>query len=327
MGKLKPEELRDLVKRIHRYSVSAPDVEVDVKEFGEVEGPKQMIAVDGSYTFLFCISNAWLGIVRACALHYENSDSEYKLVKARLKEEPVLISRNEELLKENDALHRIFLGMNANTEDFERKMINGYRAHLEELLAYEIAKEEKGCMIAMDGALYERGPGRLKELAELCTQRSNILLGISKDSAMHMFGSLKTDEELLKDIDVGKAFVKPKRPFGVVGDTYFAKLHPDSKKWFRVELGTGEGPEDIFPAISSYSKSQLCLGYPYPLLEAHRFVVVVRRFQDVYENEVLSAAMELGMPVDSALENMTRWEGERKGAFHEYIDSVTRSMK
>jgi hypothetical protein len=53
----------------------------------------------------------------------------------------------------------------------------------------------------------------------------------------------------------------------------------------------------------------------------------VRYFQEAYEQEVMRSAMELGMPVDRILENMTKWEGERKGAFHEYLDKIARSMR
>jgi hypothetical protein len=127
-------------------------------------------------------------------------------------------------------------------------------------------------------------------------------------------------------VEIGKAHVKAKKQRGVIGDTYFAKLHPNSEKWFRVDVAA-EKPKDVFPVISHYSKSELCLGYPYPLLDAHRLVVAVRHFQELYETEVLSAAMELGIPVERALDNMTRWEGQRRGAFHEYLDKVARAMK
>jgi hypothetical protein len=114
---------------------------------------------------------------------------------------------------------------------------------------------------------------------------------------------------------------------GMLGDVYFAKLHPDSKKWFRIDLGTYKSdPENVFSCLSHYSKSRLCIGYIYPLLEAHRYVVTVRHFHSLYEDMILDLASEFDISLQEAIDGLTHIEGERKGAFHEYLDKVSREV-
>lgn len=324
---LKPEELRELVKRIHDHSAKGQEPKVTPVEIPEMCRETDIVAVDGSYTFLFCISNAWIGIVRACAMHYGCDEGGYKLKDIRFREVPVLVSRREELMAGDEETMKIFRSAQPGSEEFEGRMINGLRAQSEELLALEVSSNVKDCMVAMDGPLYKSPHGRMMELADVCRSNGNALIGVSKDSTTHMFGSMKTDEELLRDIPMDRAFVSAGLQDNIIGEVQFAKLHPNADKWFRVDVSSEGEKGDLLSNLARYSRSELCLGYPYPLLEAHRFVVTVRYFQEAYEQEVMRSALELGMPVDRILENMTKWEGERKGAFHEYLDRISRSMR
>jgi hypothetical protein len=324
---LKPEELRELVKRIHEHSVNGKEPDVKPVEIPEMGRETDIVAVDGSYTFLFCISNAWIGIVRACAMQYGCDDSGYKLKEIRFRENPVIISRREELMAGDEETMKIFRSAQPGSDEFEGRMINGLRAQSEELLALDVSSMVRDCTIAMDGPLYKSSHGKMAELADVCRNNGNALIGVSKDSTTHMFGSMKTDEELLRDIPMDRGFVSAGNQDNIIGDVQFAKLHPNADKWFRVDVSTEGDKGEVLFNLARYSRSELCLGYPYPLLEAHRFVVAVRYFQEAYEQEVMRSALELGMPVDRILENMTKWEGERKGAFHEYLDRIARSMR
>jgi hypothetical protein len=324
---LKPEELMELVKRIHEHSLNGKELDVKPVEIPETGRETDIVAVDGSYTFLFCISNTWIGIVRACAMQYGCDDSGYKLKDIRFSEKPVIISRREELIAGDEETMKIFRSAQPGSDEFEGRMINGLRAHSEELLALDVSSNIKDSTIAMDGPLYKSPHGSMVELAEVCRKNRNALIGVSKDSTTHMFGSMKTDEELLRDLSSGRAYVSVGKQDNIIGEVQFAKLHPNADKWFRVDVSAEGGESGVLSNLARYSRSELCLGYPYPLLEAHRFVVAVRYFQEAYEQEVMRSALELGMPVDRILENMTKWEGERKGAFHEYLDKVARSMR
>jgi hypothetical protein len=171
-------------------------------------------------------------------------------------------------------------------------MINGLRAHSEELLALDVSSNIKDSTIAMDGPLYKSPHGSMVELAEVCRKNRNALIGVSKDSTTHMFGSMKTDEELLRDLSSGRAYVSVGKQDNIIGEVQFAKLHPNADKWFRVDVSAEGGESGVLSNLARYSRSELCLGYPYPLLEAHRFVVAVRYFQEAYEQEVMRSALE-----------------------------------
>jgi hypothetical protein len=61
-------------------------------------------------------------------------------------------------------------------------------------------------------------------------------------------------------------------------------------------------------------------------LEAHRYVVTVRHFHSLYEDMILDLASEFDISLQEAIDGLTHIEGERKGAFHEYLDKVSREV-
>jgi hypothetical protein len=46
----------------------------------------------------------------------------------------------------------------------------------------------------------------------------------------------------------------------------------------------------------------------------------------VYEDIILRMADEYDIPLDEAISGLTHLEGARRGAFHEYLDSVSREV-
>jgi hypothetical protein len=206
-------------------------------------------------------------------------------------------------------------------------------------MALKVASENENVIIALDGTLTPlKTTDTMKRTINECSKNNNILIGVSKDSFTHAFKSHKTDEEILLSLNKeGMGYVKaPIIPStkkdsmlygGMLGDVYFSKLHPDSKKWFRIDIGTFKTePDKVFSSLSHYSKSRLCIGYIYPLLEAHRFVVTVRHFHNLYEDMILDLASEFDISLQEAINGLTHIEGERKGAFHEYLDKVSREV-
>ena len=125
---LDPEELRALVRRIHEHSTKGKEPDVVPVEIPETCEETDVVAVDGSYTFLFCISNAWLGIVRACAMRYGCGPSGYELKDLRFSEEPVLVSRRAELMAGDEETLRLFRAAQPGSDDFEGRMINALRS-------------------------------------------------------------------------------------------------------------------------------------------------------------------------------------------------------
>jgi hypothetical protein len=313
---------------------------IRITPFSSSDEVKDLIAIDGSYSFLLNLSSMWLAVIRVGALHYRYSEENgYELVNSYAQEKPVMVSTKKEIMANMGDLEKTLFSATRYASEQHREMVNQLRRLLEEETALKIAKENKNVIIAMDGTLTPlKSTDALHKTIDECKIRNNILIGVSKDSFTHSFRSHKTDEEVLLSLDSEKmgytrAPIIPSTKKdsllygGMLGDVYFAKLHPDSKKWFRIDVGTfKEDPQKIFSCLSHYSKSRLCIGYLYPLLEAHRYVVTVRHFHSLYEDMILDLASEHDISLQEAIDGLTHLEGDRRGAFHEYLDKVSREV-
>src|SRR5207245_7382602 len=65
--------------------------------------------------------------------------------------------------------------------------------------AINFADDLEGCIVAVDGTLSEfpKQFSVMERLVEVCEKRGHLLVGISKDSQLHAFGHVLTDEELM----------------------------------------------------------------------------------------------------------------------------------
>ena len=83
-----------------------------------------------------------------------------------------------------------------------------------------------------------------------------LLVGISKDSRTHAFGSMIPDEALLGElqkeglayVQVPEEFTKAYRP-PLYGEITFARLFPRAGKWFRIDIATAGPPQAIHPLL------------------------------------------------------------------------------
>lgn len=294
------------------------------------EEPRDMVAVDGSYTFLWNRASLWLAMIRVGALLYQDGAIRH----VDKTEKTVLVSTTEGF-PHAEPLHETIFELTRGSREQHREMVNELRKFYESEAALKAAKGGKDQILALDGSLasFPKETDRLGEVVDVCEDRGHLLVGVSKDSTTHAFGHPLTDEELLRGND-GMAFVRVPESFekkqrGLLhGDVHFARLHPHAPKWFRVDLGTfKEEPVWAFSQLAGYCSSPLCLGYPRPLFEAHRFAVTVRQMRQMYEDAVLKEGLSLGLPLDVLLDGLTSMEGDRHGAFHEYLDKVTRELK
>ncbi len=313
---------------------------IDVKSFMQSDDIMDLIAIDGSYSFILNLSSMWLAVIRVGALHYRFSEEKgYELVGSRASEKPHLVSTKKDIMDKMGEFESKLYETTRYASEQHREMVNQIRRLSEEQMAYEIAKSNKNVIIAMDGTLTPlKSTSILEKTLAQCNDNENILLGVSKDSFTHSFKSYKTDEEVLLDLDFPKIgyvrspLISSKKKDSLLydrmlGDVYFVKLHPEAKKWFRIDVGTFKNnPEKIFSHLAHYCKSSLCPGYIYPLLEAHRFVVTVRYFHSLYEDMILDLACDYNLSVQEIIGALTHIEGERKGAFHEYLDKVAREV-
>lgn len=331
------EDLRHRMREVALYRNNGLDIlgSCEFVNFDRSRTVREMVAVDGSYSFLLNISSMWLAIVRVGGLGYTFRDGGYRLVDSEKLEAPILVSTERRVVERQSDLHLQLFEATRLSGDRPRAMMNEFRHHLEGELTLQMAREREGAIIAVDGTLasFHKESNHLHETRTECERRGNILVGISKDSNSHAFGGVRTDEELLNRKN-GMAFVRvpagyeEKHRGFLHGDVYFARLHPDSVKWFRVDVGTfKDDPSFVFSNLAHYAMSGLCPGYPYPLLEAHRFAVTIRQFKDVYEEVLLHLGIEEGMPVEEVIGGLTHVEGERQGAFHEYLDQASRDLR
>lgn len=316
----------------HNGDVEEPSLAL--VEFEAIEEAREMVAVDGSYSFLWNVSSTWLATVKVGALRFRRSPDGYHVDSLEKFEKAILISTSDEFPGDDNLYESIFR-LTKGSKEQHREMVNEYRKYFESEMALQVARSDEGLILALDGTLasFPKETDRLGEVVESCEQNDHILVGVSKDSTTHAFGHRLTDEELLRGKG-GMAYVPvpeefTKRQKGLLhGDVYFARLHPDSPKWFRVDVGTyKETPDLAFSQMAAYCSSPLCVGYPYPLFDAHRFAVTVRQLREMYEDTIFREGLEMGMSPNLLLSGLTGMEGERRSAFHQYLDRVTRELK
>ncbi|MEE9592954.1 MAG: DNA double-strand break repair nuclease NurA [Thermoplasmata archaeon] len=301
-----------------------------VHAFEAAEDPRDLVAVDGSYSFLWNSSSLWLAVVKVGALHYRGG----RIQRIEKIEKPMIISTREGFTAEDDLQATIYRNTRGAKEQ-HREIVNELRKVYEHQIALQAARAEKDLILAIDGSLasFPRETDQLGDVVRACEERGHLLVGVSKDSTTHAFGSALTDEELLRRHD-GRAYVPVPETFEqrqrglLYGDVYFARLHPKAPKWFRVDIGTHkETPEEVFRELAAYCASPLCVGYPRPLFEAHRFAVTIRQMREMYEDAIVKEGVRLGMPLPLLVDGLTSMEGARRGTFHEYLDKVTRELK
>ena len=332
----------DLLVRNQRDLPIPPEAIPEFHVFRPVDAPRDMVAIDGSYSFLLNLSSWWLALLSVGLLRYAFDGRRFRKGDWRLTQRMIGISTFPEYVEKQDELHRsLFEFTRGAGENQPRDMVNEYRRWLEGQLAINFADEIEECIVAVDGTLSEfpKQFTFMKRLVEFCEKRGHILVGISKDSQLHTFGQVLTDEDFLARAQRNlpgdaTAYVRApkeseaKREGLLHGDIYYARLHPQGRKWFRVDVGTfRDSPDVVFGHLAPYAKSLVSVGYPWPLIEAHRMAVTVRQLQPVYQETVLKAALRMGLDVRTVLDGLTEVEGRKRSAFHEYLDKVARDLR
>lgn len=343
------EKMVHVLELVREYSGlmknGTPDVteKLQIHEFElNDQPPPDLVAVDGSYSFILNISSVWIVILRIGALHYEFKENSnqlgYVLKESYLEEKPEVVASYREIVKKQSELHQeLFKISLASGRKAHQTIADGLRRLAEHNLANKLAEQMQDTIIALDGSLTTQPlqpyQDAIQEVIANCKRNNNLLIGVSKDSKTHAFRSFMTDEELLRKAapDRGLAFVRAPRSFEqnyippLYGDVYFAHLSPNAPKWFRIDLGTSKDtPTEVFSNLAHYARSEICPGYIFPLIEAHRYVVTVRHFQQVYEELIFELGPQYGLKPDDIVLARTNIEGRRYGAFHEFLDRISR---
>ncbi|MDX1534630.1 MAG: DNA double-strand break repair nuclease NurA [Thermoplasmata archaeon] len=302
----------------------------EVTPFQAAETPRDLVAIDGSYSFLWNSSSLWLAVVKVGALLYRGG----RIQGIQKFEKPLVISTQEGFAAEDDLQATLFR-LTRGAKEQHREIVNELRKSYEHQLALEAAQAGEDRIVALDGSLasFPKETDRLGDVVRACEERGHLLVGVSKDSTTHAFGSALADEELLRPHE-GMGFIRVPEEFEgrqralLHGDVYFARLHAQAPKWFRVDLGTDkDAPEEALAQLAAYCASPLCVGYPRPLFEAHRFAVTIRQMREMYEDAIIKEGVRLGVPVSLLVNGLTNMEGAPHGTFHQYLDQVTRELK
>lgn len=332
----------ELLVRHHKDTPLPPPDTPEFHVFRPADEARKMIAVDGSYAFLLNLSSWWLALVSVGLLEYRFDGAHFRKEDWRLVQRMVSVSTFDDFVAKQDELHRALYEFTKGArEDQPKAMVNEYRRFVEGQLAINFADETEGAIVAVDGTLSEfpKQFAFMERLVAVCEKRGHILVGISKDSQLHAFGHVLTDEELMARCESRlprRACAYARAPKAseaareglLYGDIYYTRLHPQGRKWFRVDVGTfRDTPDIVFGQLAPYARSLVSVGYPWPLIEAHRMAVAVRQLKPVYEEAVLKAAIRLGLDVRTVLDGLTEVEGRRRSAFHEYLDRVARDLR
>ena len=305
-----------------------------IKLFDYPEGTRDLVAIDGSHTFVLHLAGLWLALIRVGALHYEFR-GDYKMKELYPEESTVAISPHEGFTKDQDGLYRAILERGKRQGNLHTYMVGEFRRLAELRMAGRMAEKLSNTIIALDGPLatppLEEFSSTMEKALEACRRNRNTLVGVSKDSNTHSLDSLFSDGELLARLENGAGLcylpvaLKKAEPICLHGEVYFARLYPGAKRWFRVDIGVPKGePEGVFPQLASYARSALCPGYPYPLLEAHRYAVEVRRMEEVYDRILTDLGPRYGITPEEILQGRTDAEGGSKALFHRDLDLLSR---
>lgn len=333
------DALEDIKKYGHLAHEKDQDMlkDITIEQFKLSEETRDLVAIDGSHSFVLDLSGIKLAVIRVCALEYEfvfGTKTGFKLKNSSIVEKPILISSHKDFVEsQSDLYQKVF-------EHAKRSQLNTYSYIANELRRFEehrllnqVSGSTSGNLLALDGALTTPPPflsgfsDMMEDTIQKCKDHGNILIGVSKDSETHALGSPSTDEDLVLNVNKqGCLYTKVKLERGYLqyGDVYFARLHPKAMKWFRIDIGTKEQPNHVFPFLAHYARSELCPGYIYPLLEAHRLAVMVRRLHRIYEKEIIGLAPKYDISLGEIVRGRTNIEGSKMRRFHEFLDGVSR---
>jgi hypothetical protein len=338
------EDLRKALTTLSaHWRKSRDDVEtkipnIETKSFNIHTGPSRTIAIDGSFAPIYRMANLWIIAVRAAALTCDFDEANgYNIAQCVVNEAAHLVTIDKVVAQQIDEFTAELQALTARRPgEAARRMAGFVRIYRELELAARIANTNRDTIIALDGTLTTPPIRAIRtqmiELLNASKRNSNTLIGISKDSSMNLFGSLMKDEDLLQYVrSTELTYVVPPQPrrttLGPEGTTYFVRFHPDAPKWFRADVvnSSSRSVGEIFGEIAQFSRSQLCLGYPYPLAEAHKAAVELRKFPEFYDGLLFKMAADLGIDANETVWGRTNIDGRRRDAFHAYLDLISKA--
>src|SRR5574337_150988 len=96
----------ELLVRNQRDLPIPPEAVPEFHIFHAADPPRDMIAVDGSYSFLLNLSSWWLALISVGLLRYAFDGAKFHRKDVRLMQRMVGLSTFEEFVEKQDELHR-----------------------------------------------------------------------------------------------------------------------------------------------------------------------------------------------------------------------------
>ncbi len=186
-------------------------------------------------------------------------------------------------------------------------------------LAHEMEMVKKAAarcdLVLYDGALIAPN----KRIKETIQDLENTVVGVSKKTKVTLLEEGIPDTMVIKN--TGKWYYKvdvtmPKYEWFLIGDVYISRLHERSRT-FRIDVVNGG--EGVFSRLAYFATNPLCLGYPYPLLEAHRLACLDDK-KEAFRSMLRKIMFEKGLK-DEYFAGIMK-EDKIAGDFHTEIDGI-----
>ena len=325
--------------------------DLEANEFtllGNMEEVLPIISVDGSYSFLFSFLGAetWIVLFRIAVTEYQiqkiNGNIHYTMYSPpKIYDHLNLVSFNEAVLSSQPEVYSIAAEIASGfTERAPQIFASNVMSYFEDKTLENISETRENCILLKDGALLTFSAAKREEIYKKillnCRMNNIILAGVSKSTTSHTLNDFYTDDYYLKKfydkrypnltyIHIPKEIFERQTKFDVWGDVYFAKLHKEASKWFRIDIDFNiKDKNKLFSSIAAYSMVQLIPGYPIGLIEAHKVAKSVRDLKESYELELLESLSKMGLNAEDILDGAVDMNGKQFGSFHEILDQLAR---
>jgi hypothetical protein len=207
-------------------------------------------------------------------------------------------------------------------------------------MAERVSNIYDNTIIAIDGGLARRSEAPFKEhidiTAKNCVRNSSAFVGIVKGTSKSSFDTMFRDEVYAEAI-ARKKNVKGCWYIEIPGDVKlrYAKLHPLAVQPFRIDINEKtinpktwcQSTENIIKSIAYYASNELCLGYPFPSVQAHQLAVTLRHMFPALQSICLEAAIQSGFTYNEALLYLTSIYGTTRSDFHTQLDGIAKKGK
>ena len=355
---MKNVDIKNLIEllKLSKFKEEKPDTP-DIGDFEIVEfelsetldSIPPIIAIDGSYSFLFSFlgTETWVVLFRIAVTEFkisQNNDGNIHYIihsPPKVYDHLNLISFNPKVLANQPSIYTKATDIAANLmERVPQIVASNILSYLEDRTLETITKNCNNCIVLKDGALLtfkalEREP-IYKNILVNCRMNDISLVGISKSTTSHIFNDIYTDDYFLNIyynekypnltyISIPKEEFETQTKFDIWGDVYYAKLHKEASKWFRIDIGRDiPDPTSLFSSLAAYSMVQLMPGYPIGLIEAHKVAKSVRDLKETYELKLLDSLKNLGLQSEDILDGAVDINGRQFKSFHEILDQLSR---